>query len=90
MLGLREDELPEFCPWPQLLYILRVLWRWLENPANQNLSEYMLASSARTLTDQMAPGLALAGISGWESSATGEEYWGDFVELAGRLVDFLK
>lgn len=90
MLGLREDELPEFCPWPQLLYILRVLWRWLENPANQNLSEYMLASSARTLTDQMAPGLALAGISGWESSATGEEYWGDFVELAGHLVDFLK
>jgi hypothetical protein len=60
---LQLDELPQHVDWPQLLAAYRLILRWLADPTNQGLSEYMLQSEARTLAEQVAPDLQLAGIA---------------------------
>lgn len=60
-LGL--DRLPQHVDWPQLFAAYRNVLRWLANPANQNLSDYMLASEARSLVEEIAPDLRFAGIA---------------------------
>jgi hypothetical protein len=42
-------SLPESKDWPQLFRAFRQILRWLVDPANQDLSDYMLLSGARTL-----------------------------------------
>lgn len=60
---LSLDVLPQHADWPQLFAAYRTLLRWLSDPANQGLSEYMLASSARTLVEEVATDLRFAGIA---------------------------
>jgi hypothetical protein len=60
-LGL--DRLPQHVDWPQLFTAYRKVLRWLADPANQSLSEYMLASEARTLVEEVTPDLRFAGIA---------------------------
>jgi hypothetical protein len=60
---LSIDILPQHVDWPQLFTAYRLLLRWLTDPANQNLSEYMLASTARTLVEEVSPDLRFAGIA---------------------------
>lgn len=80
LLGLTEDGLPSERDWPQLFRSLRVLVRWLEDEQHDKLSDYMLASEARTLADEIVPELRYAGVRVPLDGRPGAEYWQDFVE----------
>ena len=60
---LELDELPQHEDWPQLFAAHRKILRWLADPAHEGLSEYMLSSEARTLTEDVRPDLQFAGIA---------------------------
>lgn len=83
LLALTDDGLPSERDWPQLFHALRVLVRWLEDEQHGKLSDYMLASEARTLADEIVPELRYAGVRVPVHGRPGAEYWQEFVELAG-------
>ncbi len=83
LLGLTEDGLPSERDWPQLFRALRALVRWLEDEQHDKLSDYMLASEARTLAEELVPELRYAGVRVPIDGRPGAAYWQDFVELAG-------
>lgn len=89
LLGLRVDELPAERSWPQLLYALRRLTRWLEDEEHERLSPYLLASNARTLADEILPDLRYAGVQVPFGAKKGVAYWDDFVELVDASLDAL-
>jgi hypothetical protein len=60
---LGVEHLPGSKDWPQLFRVLRQIVRWLVDPANQDLSDYLLLSKARTLIDETERDLRFAGIS---------------------------
>lgn len=60
---LGVDRLPQHLDWPQISWAYRRILRWLADPANQNLSDYMLSSEARTLGAEIVPDLRFAGIA---------------------------
>jgi hypothetical protein len=82
LLGLTEDDLPSARDWPQLLHALRVLVRWLEDEEHDKRSEYMLASEARTIADQIVPDLQYAGVTVPTGVHPGADYWQNFEEIA--------
>ncbi len=56
------EQLPDSRDWPQLFRACsRILW-WLNDPDNQNLSDYMFSSRARTLVEEVERDLLFAGI----------------------------
>jgi hypothetical protein len=59
---LSLDRLPESKDWPQLFRAFRQILRWLSDPANQDLSDYMLLSGARTLVEGVEADLPRAEI----------------------------
>jgi hypothetical protein len=59
---LSIDGLPESKDWPQLFGAFRQILRWLSDPANQDLSDYMLLSGARTLIEGVEADLPRAEI----------------------------
>jgi hypothetical protein len=69
---LELRDLPRHVDWPQLFAAYRRVLRWLTDPANQNLSDYMLASELRTLVEEISPDLRFAGIA---------------IDSAGRVED---
>lgn len=75
------DELPQHRDWPQLFAGYRKLLRWLADPANEGLSDYMLSSEARTVMEEVAEDLRFAGIAvdtGAQSSDS--SYWDRFAD----------
>lgn len=54
--------LPAHRDWPQLFSALRSVLRWSEEQAPTDASEYLLASGARQLLDQLRPELSFAGV----------------------------
>jgi hypothetical protein len=60
---LSIDRLPERKDWPQMFRGLRKLLRWLADPVNHDLSDYLLMSSVRTLVEEIEPDLTFAGLS---------------------------
>lgn len=60
---LELDDLPLHEDWPQLFAAYRKILRWLADPAHGELSDYMLASEARTLAEEVRPDLQFAGIA---------------------------
>lgn len=90
MMGLTTDELPFHRDWPQLLYALRRLARWLEDTSLDELSPYMLASRARDLADEIEPALRYAGVHLNEGRQPGADYWHSFCELASAALDSLR
>lgn len=60
---LELDDLPIHEDWPQLFAAYRKILRWLADPAHDELSDYMLASEARTLAEEVRPDLQFAGIA---------------------------
>ncbi len=87
LLGL--DELPEHRDWPQLLYALRRIVRWLADPRAVGLSDYMRASEARVLLDALMPELRYAGVPAADGHAHGTEYWSQFEATARATADAL-
>jgi hypothetical protein len=62
LLELEPDEFPLHEDWPQLFAAYRKILRWLADPAHEELSDYMLASEARTLAEEVRPDLQFAGV----------------------------
>ncbi len=87
LLGL--DELPGHRDWPQLLHALRRIVRWLTDPRAEGLSDYMRASQARVLMDELMPELRYAGVPAPDGPARGTEYWSQFEATARAAADAL-
>jgi hypothetical protein len=86
LLGLPSDDLPGHRDWPQLFDALRQLTRWLDDRAHEDVSEYMLASEARVLAEQIVRDLRYAGVRVDGAGRPGAEYWEDFVGLVTAAV----
>lgn len=89
LLGRLPEALPVHRDWPQLLAALRRLSRWLDDPAHESKSEYMLASDARVLAEQIAPDLRYAGVRVARPAGVGTDYWQDFVALVDSALGAL-
>lgn len=90
LLDLQPGSGPTYRDWPRLLRALRRLNRWLEDTRLDGLSQYMLASEARMLMDELGSRLATAGVLlPSAASAQGEEYWTVFEESVERALSAL-
>ena len=58
---LQIDPLPTSIDWPRVSSAFRRVLRWLSDPANQDLGEYMLLSGARTMLEAVTNDLVGAG-----------------------------
>jgi hypothetical protein len=81
---LELSELPVHVDWPQLFAAYRLIQRWLADPANGELSDYMFASAARTLAEEVIPDLRFAGVAIDARGPVDPSYLGAFVE---RLLE---
>jgi hypothetical protein len=79
---LELETLPIHLDWPQLFAAYRRLLRWLADPAHEGLSDYMLASEARTLVEEIGLDLRFAGVAVSEVGPLDASY-------PGRVVDEL-
>jgi len=85
LLGSDASDLPIHRDWPQLLGALRRMLRWLARPELARFSEYLLASQARDLLDEIHPRLAQAGVV-TAASRGGDTGWKDLVETVERTL----
>lgn len=77
------DRLPGSKDWPQLFRAFRQILRWLSDPANQGLSDYMLLSGARTLVEGVEADLPRAEIGDATKDFAGfESFLRDFLSVA--------
>jgi hypothetical protein len=90
LLGLTPETWPSRCEWPQLLLALRRLARWVERPELDDLSDYMLASEARSMMDQLDPDFAFAGVPLNGQRPQGAAYWGYFVKSIERILSTVR
>lgn len=79
LLDVDADDLPVHREWPALLSVLRRVLRWLDRPDLEGLSDYLRASQARDLLEEVRLRLDQAGIihPAWRG---GEAAWDDLVE----------
>lgn len=89
LLGIEAGELPRHRDWPALLGALAHVTRWLADPRNDELSDYMRASEARLLADGVAPELRRAGVPVPDRARPGAAYWDDFVMMIRAALDAL-
>lgn len=82
LLEIDPGELPTHRDWPQLLGGLRTVYRWLHRPELEDLSDYMLASHARDLLEQVRADFEYAGIPVGHAPAAGA--WQDLEVLIDR------
>jgi hypothetical protein len=86
---LSLDRSPAHRDWPQLFRALRVLLRWLRSPDTEHLSEYMRASDARRLVEEMSKDLRFAGVSVDPLGTVGDQYWPHFQSWVRELGESL-
>jgi hypothetical protein len=79
LFDVPPSAIPYHRDWPELLYALRRIIRWLCEPRVEGLSDYMRASEARTLIEEIGPDLRYAGVRVLDYPGQGAEYWDDFV-----------
>ncbi len=89
LLGMEAGELPHHRDWPALLYALRRIVRWLADPRNEELSDYMRASEARQLVGEIGSDLQFAGVPIVDRGRPGAEYWEDFERTVRTALDGL-
>lgn len=90
-LRFQSNGWPMYRDWPRILGALRQVSRWLHDPAQDELTPYILASDARTLMTRLEPDLAPVGLAPAPGSALpGEGYWDTFVATVGRLLATLE
>ena len=88
-LGLKEHETPTYRDWPRILGALADIDRWLYDPRNEGLDDYLRASEARRLVGRPGNTLAQAGIAvGREGQS--EDYWPSFVTTVEAMVAALQ
>lgn len=86
LLGLATPDLPFHHDWIPSLRSLTALRRWLQQPGLDDLSDYMLASRARTVYDEIEGDLRSSGVPAAHSPARSEMFWDEFVATARRAV----
>lgn len=87
---LEVESLPWHQDWPQLLWVIRRLARWLERSALDDASDYMRASAARDLMQELEPSLRFAGVPVAAGHRPGAEYWDAFVEAVRLVLNVLR
>jgi len=87
---LALERAPAHRDWPQLFHALRVLLRWLRDPDNEGLSDYMRASQARTLVEEMSDDLLFAGVPVDPLGSIGDEFWPRFEVWVRELGESLR
>jgi hypothetical protein len=87
LFGLEQP--PAHKDWPQLFRVFRVLLRWLRDPANEELSDYMRASEARALLESVIRDLLFAGVHIDPDGPSGEQFWPHFASVVGQLANSL-
>lgn len=89
--ALRLDELPRHRDWPQLLWAIRRLLRFIDGRLlDQELSEYLRASAARDLMGEIGQDLQFAGVPVVGGHYPGAEYWSAFVETVHLTLNVLR
>lgn len=88
LLGLGDEQLPEARAWPQLLGALVQVRRWVRDVEREDLSEYMRASRARDLLENIAAPLSIAGVE-IASSPGVETAWPDLERTVASAVEAL-
>ncbi len=85
-LGLLGLEMPpRHVDWPQFLHAMRVLLRWLRDNESAGLSEYMLASGARQVLEEVGDDFRFAGIPVSAAGPDGTAYWQHFEQVVEDL-----
>ena len=83
LLGLASvPDLPLHYDWIPTYRALTRIVRWLQEPGLDDLSEYLLASQARTLVLEIEPDLRFIGVPLEAFGAQGADFWDDFVEIS--------
>jgi len=85
LLRLEPHEVPEYRAWPTLLGALRRILRWLLRPDLEPLSDYLRASHAADLLDQVRPDLLRAGVV-MPARLSGERSWSDLEDTIEYAV----
>jgi uncharacterized protein YegP (UPF0339 family) len=88
LLGLNVKELPIYRDWPNLLGAMRGMLRWLMRPDLEVLSDYLAASQAADLLDEVRPRLNRAGIL-LPARRGGERTWSDFEDTVDTALAWL-
>jgi hypothetical protein len=83
LLGITEGEIPQHGEWIQTLGALRLVLRWLSDDRTESLSDYMRASEACVLLEELEPDLRFAGFAVDGRGVTGTDYWDAF----GRTIE---
>jgi uncharacterized protein YegP (UPF0339 family) len=88
LLDLDTRELPIYRNWPDLLGALRRILRWLMRPDLDQLSDYLRASQAADLLDEVRPRLNRAGVL-LPARRGGERAWSDLEDTVDTALAWL-
>jgi hypothetical protein len=87
LLGMAAaPELPFHYDWIPALRALTRVVRWLRRQGIDDLSEYLRASQARALLDELSTDLQYAGVPLGLYPRVGPDFWDEFVEIVRLLV----
>lgn len=89
LLGLQPDALPAHRDWPQLLWAVRRIVRFLDDPELDGRSLYLRASAAHDLIEEIEPSVRFAGVHVGRS-LPGERYWDSFAETVDASLEGLR
>jgi hypothetical protein len=84
LLEIGVAQLPQERAWPQLLAGLRTIRRWLHGADLAGLSDYLRASRARDLLEQVRPDFGQAGVPVGDRPGLGA--WDDLEALVEHLL----
>lgn len=84
LLALDSEGLPQERAWPQLLAGLRKVRRWLRDPGLDELSDYLRASQARDVLEDVRRDFEHAAVA--VGSRPGEGAWNDLEALVDRVL----
>jgi hypothetical protein len=85
-LGAARD-IPFHYDWIPAYRALTALLRWLQDPALDDLSPYLLASRARTFVADIEADLRYAGVAPGLYAARGADFWDEFTGIARAAID---
>lgn len=89
LLDLESSSFPLHRDWPQLLWPLRRILRWLDDAEMQARSAYLLASATRDLLDEVGDDLRYAGVA-VDRSDTVAGAWNELEQLTLTALELLE
>jgi hypothetical protein len=79
-------NLPFHYDWIPAFRALTKIARWLQQPGLDELTPFLRASQARTLTEELSSDLRYAGVPVEIYAAHGAEFWDEFVEITRAAI----